>query len=230
MTAEHAEDKDFVSGEKLKIVVCGAHPDDPETGCGGTMALYSDLGHEVVAVYLTRGEAGIGGKSHQEAAQIRTEESLKACQILKCRPVFAGQIDGSCEINSTRYNEFAAIIEEESPDIIFTHWPIDTHPDHRVCSLLAYDAWLRLDKKPALYYFEVMLGHQTQSFHPTDYVDITDAAETKHAACFVHVSQKIEPIYAGSHGKMEEFRGMESGHELAEAFVKHMQSRPALLP
>jgi len=40
--------------EKLKILVIGAHPDDPETGCGGTMALYSGLGHEVVAIYQGR--------------------------------------------------------------------------------------------------------------------------------------------------------------------------------
>ncbi len=43
---------------KIKVVVAGAHPDDPESGCGGTIALYSDLGHEVVVLYLTRGEAG----------------------------------------------------------------------------------------------------------------------------------------------------------------------------
>ncbi|HEX6908343.1 MAG TPA: PIG-L family deacetylase, partial [Terriglobales bacterium] len=46
---------------RLKIVVAGAHPDDPESGCGGTIALYTDLGHEVTILYLTRGEAGIKG-------------------------------------------------------------------------------------------------------------------------------------------------------------------------
>jgi len=51
------------TGNKLKIIVAGAHPDDPESGCGGTMALFSAEGHEVIAAYLTRGEAGISGKS-----------------------------------------------------------------------------------------------------------------------------------------------------------------------
>src|SRR4051812_43630272 len=68
---------------KLKVVVVGGHPDDPESGCGGTMARCADLGHEVVALYLTRGEAGIEGKSHQEAAAIRTAECHEACKILK---------------------------------------------------------------------------------------------------------------------------------------------------
>jgi hypothetical protein len=48
-------------GKELKIVVVGAHPDDPETGCGGTMCLFSSKGHKVVSAYLTRGEAGIRG-------------------------------------------------------------------------------------------------------------------------------------------------------------------------
>ena len=78
----------------LKIVCVGGHPDDPESGCGGTLARFSALGHAVTIIYLTRGEAGIPGKSHGDAANIRTQESLEACKILHTNPVFAGQIDG----------------------------------------------------------------------------------------------------------------------------------------
>src|SRR6516225_9260072 len=86
------------SPRKLKVIVAGAHPDDPESACGGTMARLADLGHDVAALYLTRGEAGIKGKTHQEAATIRTAEAQKACEILKVRSLFAGQIDGSTEV------------------------------------------------------------------------------------------------------------------------------------
>ena len=58
----------------LKIVCVGGHPDDPESGCGGTLARYAALGHSVTVIYLTRGEAGIPGKSHDEAAGIRSAE------------------------------------------------------------------------------------------------------------------------------------------------------------
>jgi len=114
---------------KLKILVVGAHPDDPETVCGGTMALYSGMGHEVVAAYLTRGEAGIEGKSNEESASIRTAEAITSCGILKVRPAFIGQLDGSCEITADRYNQMTDFIKKEDPDIIFTHWPIDSHRD-----------------------------------------------------------------------------------------------------
>lgn len=213
--------------KKMKIVVVGAHPDDPETGCGGLMAIYSSAGHEVVSVYLTRGEAGIEGKSHEEAAKIRTAEALSACQILNVRPEFIGQIDGNCEITKVRYTALADLFKKEKPDIILTHWPIDTHRDHRICSVLVYDAWLNLGRKSALYYFEVMTGNQSQNFAPTDYVDISSVVKQKHEACFIHVSQKIEETYKDDHGRMEQFRGMEFGCESAESFVRHVKS-PAI--
>ena len=45
-----------------KALIIGAHPDDPETGCGGTMIVLKEAGYEVVSVYMTKGEGGIVGK------------------------------------------------------------------------------------------------------------------------------------------------------------------------
>ena len=212
------------SEKKMKIVVVGAHPDDPETMSGGLMALYSNAGHEVVSAYLTKGEAGIEGKSYEESAKIRTAEAVTACEILKVRPEFLGQIDGNCEITKERYEQIIDFIRKEDPDIIVTHWPVDTHRDHRICSVLVYDAWLALGRKSALYYGEVMSGMQSQVFSPTDYIDITGVADLKHKACFAHVSQEIKEMYQESHGEMEIFRGMESGYKYAEAYIRHVQS------
>ena len=210
--------------KKLKIVVAGAHPDDPETICGGLMAIYANSGHEVVSVYLTRGEAGIEGKSHEEAAGIRTAEALEACAILKVRPEFIGQIDGNCEITRAAYSPLLKLLKKEKPDILLTHWPIDTHRDHRICSLLVYDAWLNLGRKSALYYCEAMTGVQSQNFTPTDYMNISSVVDQKHRACFAHVSQEMEETYKDHHGKMELYRGMEFGCDYAEAFVRHVNS------
>jgi LmbE family N-acetylglucosaminyl deacetylase len=212
--------------QKPKLVVVGAHPDDPESGCGGTIAVHTSLGHEVTIIYLTHGEAGIEGKTHQEAAAIRTAESEKACAILKARPIFAGQIDGDTEINRTRYADFRKILDSLHPDIVLTHWPVDTHRDHRAASLLTYDTWLESGKKFALYYYEVDQGEQTQIFHPTHYVDITQTERSKHAACDAHASQQPETSFYVLHDMMNRFRGMECGVKFAEAFVRHNQSVP----
>ncbi len=218
------------AGTSLKIVVAGAHPDDPESGCGGTMALLAAGGHEVVSAYLTRGEAGIRGKTHDEAAGIRTGEARKACVILHARPEFLGQIDGSTEITARRYNDVRSFFEREKPHMVFTHWPVDTHRDHRVCSMLVYDAWLSLGRPFDLYYFEVETGIQTQNFSPTAYVDISSVAGQKRSACMAHESQDPSEWYDGIHRKMEQFRGMEGQCDLAEAFIRHNQNPPTWFP
>jgi LmbE family N-acetylglucosaminyl deacetylase len=212
----------------LRYLVVGAHPDDPETGCGGTMARLADLGHEVVATYLTRGEAGIPGTGAASAARIRTAEAERACALLGARPLFLGQIDGATEVDGRRYRETREVFARERPDVVLCHWPVDTHRDHRAAALLTYDAWLSLDRPFALYYYEVMSGQQTQVFHPTHLVDIDSTVRRKHEACFAHRSQKIEESYAEHHGRMEVFRGMEAGSDSAEAFVLHPQSPEAM--
>src|SRR5674476_884471 len=61
--------------ENKKIVCVGGHPDDPESGCGGTLAKLRNAGHEVTIIYLTTGEAGIPGKSHDESCLLYTSPS-----------------------------------------------------------------------------------------------------------------------------------------------------------
>src|SRR4030095_4886682 len=86
--------------KKMKVVCVGGHPDDPESICGGTLAKFAAAGHDVTIIYLTRGEAGIEGKSHAEAADIRTKEAMAASKILNAKPVFAGQIDGDTIVSN----------------------------------------------------------------------------------------------------------------------------------
>ena len=202
-----------------KALIIGAHPDDPETGCGGTMLVLKEAGYEVVSVYMTKGEAGIVGKSHEESAAIRVEEATRASQALGARPVFLTQIDGNTEINKERYVEMRELIASEKPDVVFTHWPIDSHADHRVCSSLVYDAWRRLGYCFEFYYFEVMSGMQTTHFQPTDYVDISKVANQKREACFCHASQDMKTVYDDWHEPMERFRGLEFRCQRAEAFI-----------
>lgn len=205
---------------KKKIVCVGAHPDDPESGCGGTLAKLCNTGHEVTIIYLTTGEAGIEGKSHDEAAVIRKQESLNACKILNAQPIFAAQIDGATIVNKEWLVKMQRLIANENPDIVFTHWPVDSHQDHQAASLLTIQAWIRSQQKFALYFFEVCTGEQTMIFHPTDYVDITDTQEQKRKALYCHVSQDPASIYACGHAAMEDFRGRELGVNAAEAFIR----------
>ena len=207
------------SGHTTKIVCVGGHPDDPESGCGGTLARYAALGASVTIVYLTRGEAGIPRKSHDEAAAIRSAECEAACRILGAKPVFAGQIDGATIVDRAAADSLRQLIFAEDPDVVFTQWPIDTHLDHQAASTLTFRAWLSARGRFELYYYEVDMGAQTMGFHPTDYVDVSGVREKKKAALFAHKSQDGERIYSEYHQVMENCRGRESGCAAAEAFV-----------
>jgi N-acetylglucosamine malate deacetylase 1 len=209
--------------QKMKIVCVGGHPDDPESGCGGTLAMLASEGHEVTIIYLTSGEAGISGKSHAEAASIRTKEAAEACKIINAKPVFAGQVDGDSIVNNEWVSKMQALITAEKPNLVFAHWPLDSHKDHQAASLLTIQSWVRSGKIFELYFFEVCTGSQTMGFKPTDYVDISSTKEQKRKAVYCHTSQNPSGIYAAAdcnHGMMETFRGIEMSVHSAEAFVR----------
>jgi N-acetylglucosamine malate deacetylase 1 len=214
---------------KLKVVVTGGHPGDPEYGCGGTIARYTDLGHDVVLLYLNRGEGGSPKLPPGQLAALRTSEAQRACDILKARPAFAGQFDGKPIVDAAHYEEFRKILEAHRPDVLFTQWPIDNHPDHRATSMLAYEAWLRMGKSFGFYYYEVSDGEDTEMFSPTAYVDITTVEARKRAACYAHASQTPDRYYA-LETEVARFRGIESGYAQAEAFIRHTKSPTNLLP
>ena len=193
--------------QKKKILVIGAHPDDPETGAGGTICLLKEAGHEVVCVYLTRGEAGIPGKSHEEAAAIRVVECTNACAVTGCSHVFMDQVDGATEINQARYKEMRDLLEREKPDVVITHWPIDGHRDHAVCG-----------------------GCETRedgSDKDGSDIDGWHEAGADKGGCETREDGAVmnDAVMDGWHEPMERFRGIECRCEAAEAFARHTDAQ-----
>src|SRR6266849_5830437 len=158
--------QDTPTKNRLSVVCVGAHPDDPEESSFGTLARYAEAGHRVTVIYLTRGERGIPGKSLEEAAAIRTAEAEAACRIIGAKAAFAGQVDGDTEVNRKRIAEFTDLLSAQKPDVVITHWPIDTHPDHQAASFLTQRAYLASPRPFRLYFFEVESGHQSLGFVP----------------------------------------------------------------
>jgi LmbE family N-acetylglucosaminyl deacetylase len=212
---------------RLKIVVAGGHPGDPECGCGGTIALCTDLGHEVVLLYLNRGEGFCGGASLNRCAAIRTAEAQQACQILKARAAFASQYDGRAIVDGSHYEAFSRLLDAEKPDVVLTQWPIDRHRDHRAVSTLTLDAWFKSGNRFALYYYEV--AEDTTMFSPADYVDISSVEPRRRAACYAHASQQPDKWYP-KQVEITKARGAESGLPQAEAFLHYPDSKDVTLP
>ena len=215
------------AGTRLKIVVTGGHPGDPEYGCGGTIARLTELGHEVTLLYMNRGEKHCPAAPDDPGAMVRTAEARKACEILKARAVFAPQCDAHAIVDNAHYDEFRSLLEAERPNAVFTHWPLDQHRDHVAISALTHDAWLRMGKKYALFYYEV--AEDTMMFPPAEYVDISSVEDRRRAACYAHASQTPDHFYPAQ-VQISKFRGSESGYAQAEAFLRHVQSPPFALP
>jgi N-acetylglucosamine malate deacetylase 1 len=237
-----AQEKRPEPDRKLRVVAVGGHFDDPQTCAGGTLALFADQGHDVVALSLT-GRPPPGPDANPEERSVKNRlNAMKMAEILKIRLEclnYTGSNSGQfslpivygtgSEITGQRYKEFTEILlDKYKPDIVFTHWPIDFHMDHRGASLLTYSAWLTSGKKFPLYYMEAELGQQTQNFWPTHHVDITSVEERTHEAWKADTLwyTAIWPL----HDLMRRMRGAEHGCKVAEAFNHHPQSptEPAL--
>jgi N-acetylglucosamine malate deacetylase 1 len=208
---------------KYKVVITGGHPGDPEYGCGGTIARLTAAGHDVVLLYLNDG-------AWETSAPVRIAEAKKACDILKARPVYANQTNGHAIVDNDHYAAFQKLLEAESPDAAFTHWPIDHHPDHRAIANLTFEAWKQLKQRFPLYYYEVSDGEDTTQFPaPTHYVDITGVADTKKAACYAHASQSPDFFY-GLQDTVAIFRGFQAGSKKAEGYILQIGSPYDLFP
>jgi LmbE family N-acetylglucosaminyl deacetylase len=227
LAAALAQSKGDRPAARLKIVVTGGHPGDPECGCAGTIARYTELGHDVVLLYMNRGEGFCKGADPSQCGTVRTAEAEKACRILKARAAFAGQYDGRAIVDNAHYDELRRLLDAEKADIVFAQWPIDQHRDHRALSMLVLDAWLKGGKKAALYYYEVY--EDTMMFSPTDFVDISKVEQQRRDACYAHASQQPEKWYPGQ-AELTRFRGTTSGFPQAEAFLRHWESKRGLLP
>jgi N-acetylglucosamine malate deacetylase 1 len=208
---------------KFRILICGGHPGDPEYGCGGTIARLTSYGHDVSLLYLNQGDWP------PTPAEVRLAEAQKACEILKARHLYAGQVNGHAIVDANHFDIYREILEQQRPDAVLTHWPLDNHRDHRASSTLTYDAWLQMGKSFSMYYYEVSTGEDTQQFSPAYYVDFSAFEPQKRAACYAHASQSPERFYA-LQDSIAAFRGVESGYRRAEAFLLQRGSARDILP
>ncbi len=217
-----------IARQKLRVVVFGGHPDDPETGCGGLIAQLTEAGHDVRVAYGTcfRGDRKLGGEPE---AIVRRREATAACKILGATPKFFDYAHEKIEASPATLAAVSAWLNEVHPDIVVTHWPLDIHENHHVVSSLVWQCYQRRGGWN-LYFFEVMTDQQTLGFHPELYLDIGKVHSTKKTACYCHESQKPDEFWA-VHEAMHRRRGLECGVETAEAYTL-VEAKPgcALLP
>ena len=200
---------------KLRVVVFGGHPDDPESGAGGLVATLTRQGHEVILAYGTafRGDRKFFGRPE---AEVRQEEATAASKVLGASPKFFPYAHEKLVADEATLEHVSSWLDQVKPDIVLTHWPLDTHPNHHVVSSLVWRSYRRKGGWN-LYFFEVMTDQQTIGFSPDLYLDLAPVRAVKKESLDQHKSQDPEEIWR-SHETMHRRRGAECGVEYAEAY------------
>lgn len=215
----------------LRVVVLGAHPDDPESGPGGLIVSLTNAGCQVDVGYMVCYRQGRTYFGRPEA-EVRREEATAACEIMNATPHFFDYAAGDLAANTATLNAVSTWLGEVQPDIVVTQWPDDTHPDHVATGEIATQLYHDQSGQGGwnLYYFEVNTNLQTLNFHPELYLDIAAVRNTKQQAVMCHLSQNPTLIWQ-QNLQMQLNRGAECGVEYAEAYSL-LEARPggALLP
>jgi len=182
----------------MNILAVGAHPDDLEILCAGTLAKYTNQGHQVTMAVLTNGNMGHPNITPPEMAKIRKQEFENAAAVISANTIWVNVDDEMSVVDLPARLAMVDVIRQARPDVILTHSPTDYHVDHLNTSRLVLEAaplacvhnikrpLPQLDKQPLIYYFDT-LG--AVGFMPTEYVDITNTIETKIAMFRCHKSQ-----------------------------------------
>ncbi|WP_271407252.1 bacillithiol biosynthesis deacetylase BshB1 [Tenacibaculum soleae] len=185
---------------KLDILAFGAHPDDVELGCAGTIAKEIHLGKKVGLVDLTRGELGTRG-----SAELRDKEAAEAADILG---VFVrenlGFADGFFKNDKKHQLQVIKMIRKYKPDIVLCNAISDRHIDHAKGSKLVSDACflsglLKIETeidgivqekwRPKQVYHYIQWENVTPDF----VVDVTGFMNQKEASVLAYSSQFFDP-------------------------------------
>lgn len=189
--------------DPLRILIIGAHPDDPDYSVGGTAALYARQGHLVKLVSLTNGDAGHHEEGGAPLAWRRRKEAAAAGTALGVEYITLDIHDGALLPTLENRNIVIALIREFQPDLITVHRPNDYHPDHRYASQLVQDASYMVtvpnvvSHVPHLRTMPVIVHswdhfQKPYPFQPDVVVAIDETVEQKVNALHCHTSQMYE--------------------------------------
>jgi N-acetylglucosamine malate deacetylase 1 len=218
----------------MNILAFGAHPDDVEIFCAGTLLKYATAGHKIFIALATSGNQGSNViEGRDEIARVREAEQLEAAKLYNAQMRFLRYDDeGLIETEEVRRNVLNAV-RWADPDVIFTHFPGDMSTDHNTISTIVTRIMLSLPgknvkadvppikKSPSLFYWDTAAGIH---FDPEVYVDISDVMDKKLQALSFHKSQfawmgTFQTASLSDFTRIiGEFRGIQSGFRFAEGF------------
>lgn len=203
-----------------RVLAIGAHPDDIEISCSGTLRLLGCLGIELHIATITLGDCGSQTLSSEEISAVRRNEAETACALLGAPYYYVGSSD-FCIFNDDEHNRrITSLIRRVVPDMVFTHPPQDYLVDHETTSTLVRNACFYAPvpnydtspissagstrRIPHLYYFDAIGGTDIfgKAVTPELYVDVSDVMEFRVKMLSQHKSQRE---WLGKHHAVDDY-------------------------
>ena len=194
--------------KKNRVLAVGAHPDDVEFMCSGTMQLLKDKGLDLFLATLTGGDLGTEDRTRDEIRDIRLAEARVSCLEMGASFHFLGFDDFEIFYSSEAHRKVTALLRDVDPDIVITHPPQDYMADHEITSSLVRSACFsapvpgfnmagltesrNTSRIPYLYYSQPMEGRDIYGtpIPPGMFVDISGVLDRKASYLACHVSQR----------------------------------------
>ncbi len=197
-----------------RVLALGAHPDDIELGCSGTLILAGKAGAETHAAVMSHCE----DEAPSAKADLRMNEFLRACEATGAAPHAYGLPNRELPEHRRDVMGILERLQEDlHPDLVLIPFLEDPHQDHSTVALAAVRNFRRNE---TILQYEI-LRYGSHSFTPSLFVDITDVLEGKLAALRCYESQFKARAYFDeeSFRSLARTRGAQSGCPYAEGFV-----------
>jgi len=223
----------------MRVLAVGAHPDDLEILCAGTLAKFKKNGAKIFMAHLCDGNKGHFEIPAAPLAKMRDKEAKNSAKILQADCLGPVAPDLELYRDKPTLKKVIDLIRKSKPDLIITHSPDDYMCDHTVTSQLTLDASFmaslpnyktkRANDVPVcpVYFMDTVNGI---NFQPTEYVDITEFIKFNEKMLLCHLSQAKwlkehdNLDYVELMRKQSSFRGLQCGVQFAEGFKLHYVS------
>jgi LmbE family N-acetylglucosaminyl deacetylase len=164
----------------MVVLAVGAHPDDVEFGCFGTLAR---LSKETSVHIITLSAGELGGPKN-----VRIRECKESAKLINAKLSVLNYPDSKIPVNAKIIDELRACITKIRPDIVFTLYPRDTHQDHRNAARVTISSCKDVER---VLFYEV--PSTENSFHPNVFYDVTDFFHIKEKSLSNHKTQRRKP-------------------------------------
>ena len=202
---------------KRNILAVGAHADDVEIGCGGTVATHVQKGDNVILLVMTESSYTYYDGTVLRTVEEGVAEEKGAADVMGAKLINLGFETKEVPYSAESVEMINKIIDDYGIDTIYTHWYHDTHQDHKRTTQSVLSAG-RYVKNILMYEPEYPAGRSYLGFRNQYYVDISSSFDIKMEALKFHESQILK--YGDAFLEAVEARARHRGYEMGSKYAE----------